>query len=41
MIDKYKVLGQPMTSELRLMTPENEKCDFADNFISEQVRVTI
>ena len=41
MIDKFKVLGQPMTSELRLMTQKSEKCDFADNFISEQARVAI
>ena len=41
MIDKFKVLGQPMTSELRLMTPKSEKCDFAYNFISEQDRVAI
>ena len=56
MIDKLKVLGQPMTSELRfktwalflsskfwaeLKTQKSEKCDFADNFISEQARVAI
>ena len=31
MIDKFKVLGQPMMSELRLMTPTSEKWDFAYN----------
>ena len=41
MIDKLKVLGQPMTSELGLITNKSEKCDFADNFISEQARVAI
>ena len=41
MIDKFKVIGQPMTSELRLMTQKGKKCDFADNFISEQARVAI
>ena len=41
MIDKFKVLGQPMTSELRLMTQKSEKCDFADNFIPEQARAAI
>ena len=41
MIDKFKVLGQPMTSELRLMTQKSGKWDFADNFISEQARVAI
>ena len=41
MIDKFKVLGQPMTSELRSMTQKSEKCDFADNLISEQARVAI
>ena len=30
MIDKFKVLGQPMTSELGLITQNSEKCDFAD-----------
>ena len=28
-IDKFKVLGQPMTSELGLITNKSEKCDFA------------
>ena len=41
MIDKFKVLGQLMTSELGLITQKSEKCDFADNFISEQARVAI
>ena len=41
MIDKFKVLGQPMTSELGSMTQKGEKCDFTDNFISEQARVAI
>ena len=41
MIDKFKVLGQPMTSELGSITQKGEKCDFADNFISEQARVAI
>ena len=41
MIDKLKVLGQPMTSKLGLMIQKSEKCDFADNFISEQARVAV
>ena len=41
MTDKFKVLGEPMTSELGLITQKCEKCDFADNFISEQARVAI
>ena len=41
MIDKFKVLGQSMTSELGLITQNGEKCDFADNFIYEQSRVAI
>ena len=41
MIDKFEVLGQPMNSELGLITQKGEKCDFADNFISEQAIVAI
>ena len=41
MIDKTKVLCQPMTSELRLMTQKVKNAIFADNFISEQARVAI
>ena len=41
MLEKFKVIGQPMTSELRFMTQKSKKCDFADNLISEQARVAI
>ena len=41
MIDKFKVLGKPMTSEIGLITQKSEKCDFAANFISEQARAAI
>ena len=30
-----------MTSKLGLMTQKVKKCDFADNFISEQARVAV
>ena len=40
-IDKFKVLGQSMTSELGLITQNGEKYDFADNFIYEQSRIAI
>ena len=36
-----KVLGQPVTSEDRSKTRKWPKCDFADNFISEQARAAI
>ena len=38
---EFKVLGQPVTSEVRSMTQKRPKCDFADNFVSEQARATI
>ena len=38
---EFKVLGQPVTSEVRLMTQNRTKCDFADNFVSEQARAAI
>ena len=31
---EFKVLGQPVTSEVRSMTQNRPKCDFADNFVS-------
>ena len=37
----FKVLGQPVTSEVRSMTQKWPKCDFADNFVSEQARAAI
>ena len=38
---EFKVLGQPVTSEVRSMTQNRPKCDFADNFVSEQARAAI
>ena len=38
---EFKVLGQPVTSEVRSMTQEWPKCDIAENFVSEQARATI
>ena len=38
---EFKVLGQPLTSEVRSMTQKWQKCDFADNFVSEQARAAI
>ena len=33
---EFKVLGQPVTFEVRPMTQKWLKCDFADNFVTEQ-----
>ena len=41
MIQKFKVLGQPVTSEHRSKTHKCPKCDFADNLLSEQARIII
>ena len=41
MAPEFKVLGQPVTSEVRSMTQKWSKCDFADNFASEQARAAI
>ena len=38
---EFKVLGQPVTSEVRSMTQKWPKCDLADNFVSEQARAAI
>ena len=38
---EFKVLGQPVTSEVRSMTQKWPKCKFADNFVSEQGRAAI
>ena len=35
---EFKFLGQPVTSEVRSMTQKWPKCEFADNFASEQAR---
>ena len=41
MTPEFKVLGQPMTSEVRSMTQIWPKCDFADNVTSGQARAAI
>ena len=41
MIRKFKVLGQPVTSEHRSKTHKCPRCDFADNLLSEQARIAI
>ena len=38
---KFKVLGQPVTSEVRSLTQQWPKCDVADNFASEEARAAI
>ena len=38
---EFKILGQPVTSEVRSMTQKWPKCNFADNFVSEQARAAI
>ena len=38
---EFKVLGQPVTSEVRSMSQKWPKCDFADNFVAEQARAAI
>ena len=38
---EFKVLGQPVTSEVRSMTQKWPKCEFADKFVSEQARAAI
>ena len=38
---EFKVLEQPVTSEVRSMTQNRPKCDFADSFVSEQARAAI
>ena len=38
---EFKVLGQAVTSEVRLMTQKWPKCDVADNLVSEQARAAI
>ena len=40
-IQKFKVRGQPVTSEHRSKTHKCPKCDFADNLLSEQARIVI
>ena len=35
---EFKVLGQPVTTEVRSMTQRWRKCDFVDIFVSEQAR---
>ena len=37
----FKVLGQPVTSEVRSMTQKWPKWEFAENFVSEQARAAI
>ena len=41
MIQKFKVLDQPVTSEHRSKTHKCPRCDFADNLLSEQARIAI
>ena len=41
MTPEFKVLAQLVTSEVRSMTQKWRKCDFADNFVSEQARAAI
>ena len=38
---EFKVLGKPVTSEVRSMAQKWPKCDFFDNFVSEQARAAI
>ena len=38
---EFKVLGQPVTSEVRSMTQKWQKCEFGDDFVSEQARAAI
>ena len=38
---EFNILGQPVTSEVRSMTQKWPKCEFADNFVSEQARAVI
>ena len=38
---EFKVLGQPVTSEVKSMTQKWSKCDLADIFVSEQARAAI
>ena len=38
---EFKVLGQPVASEVRSMTQKWPKCEFPDNFVSEQARAAI
>ena len=38
---EFKVLGQPVTCEVRSMTQKWQKFDFADNLVSEQARDAI
>ena len=40
-IQKFKVLGQPVTSEHRSKTHKCPRCDFSDNLPSEQARIAI
>ena len=38
---EFKVLGEPVISEVRSMTQKWPKCDRADNFVSEEARAAI